>query len=244
MNKKELSMATIFTAFVTVSTMSFTLYIPATRGYFNLGEVFVYISAILGGPMVGMIAGGLGSAFADVALGYAPYAPGTLIIKGLEGFVVGYIVRKYYKRASTTLWRITGIALSIAISSLLAFVGISLFSGEAEAYISVPGTTFSIPLQFTIYHTVWGFVSLILLAFLVYWVVKADPSVTTSLLGVTLGGSIMVSGYFLYEAYALRLGILVAGVEVPFNITQFLVGTAISLPIVQMVRRMVGVKEE
>lgn len=243
MNKMELSMAAIFTAFVAVSTMSFTLYIPATRGYFNLGEAFVYISAILGGPIVGMIAGGLGSAFADVALGYAPYAPGTLIIKGLEGLVVGYIVRKYYKRASATLWRITGIILSIAVSLLLAFVGIGLFSGEAEAYISIPGTTLSIPLQFTIYHTVWGAISLALLTFLIYLVIRADPSVTTSLLGVTLGGSIMVLGYFLYEAYALRLGILVAGVEIPFNITQFLVGTAISLPIVQMVRRMAGVKE-
>ena len=41
-----------------------------------------------------MIAGGLGSALADILTGYSHWALFTLIIKGFEGYIVGVIVRK------------------------------------------------------------------------------------------------------------------------------------------------------
>ncbi len=242
MDKKEVSMAAIFTAFVAVSTMSFTLYIPATRGYFNLGEAFVYISAMLGGPVVGALAGGLGSAFADIALGYSIYAPGTLVIKGLEGFIVGYIFRKYIGRTAEKTWRIIGISLALLISFLLVYVGLNFFTGEAEATISIPGINLSIPIYFTIYHMIWLILSLAVFILLSFIVLRVDPSISASVLGTTLGGLMMISGYFLYEAFALRLGLAVATVEVPFNTAQFLIGTLISISVVQAVRKVLGVK--
>ena len=50
--------------------------------------------------VIGGIAGGVGSALADILLGYAIYAPATLIIKGLEGFIIGVIAnpRKNYQK--------------------------------------------------------------------------------------------------------------------------------------------------
>ena len=67
--------------------------IPATGGYINVGDVIIFTSAILFGPMVGALAGGIGSAVADILFGYPAFAPYTFVIKGLEGFVAGYISR-------------------------------------------------------------------------------------------------------------------------------------------------------
>ncbi|MBI3998839.1 MAG: ECF transporter S component, partial [Armatimonadetes bacterium] len=87
------------TAVVFVVTRAFVLPIPQTKGFFNLGEAAVYTAAILFGPAIGAVAGGIGSALADLTLGYAQYAPFTLVIKGLEGALVGMIARGSSRRA-------------------------------------------------------------------------------------------------------------------------------------------------
>jgi uncharacterized membrane protein len=58
----------------------------------------IFLASILFGPQVGLIAGGLGSALADLLAGYAQYAPITLIVKGLEGWIVGKIAIQAGKR--------------------------------------------------------------------------------------------------------------------------------------------------
>jgi uncharacterized membrane protein len=73
--------------------------IPATNGFINIGDAIVMITGLMFGPIIGGIAGGIGSSLADLFLGYGIYAPATLIIKGLEGFLVGLISnpKKRYK---------------------------------------------------------------------------------------------------------------------------------------------------
>ena len=71
--------------------MIISIPIPATQGFINIGDAGVMITGLLFGPIIGGIAGGVGSSLADVFLGYTIYAPATLIIKGLEGFIVGII---------------------------------------------------------------------------------------------------------------------------------------------------------
>jgi uncharacterized membrane protein len=44
--------------------------------------------------VVGAIAGGVGSALADLLGGWYVWVPFTLIIKGVEGFLAGYILRR------------------------------------------------------------------------------------------------------------------------------------------------------
>jgi uncharacterized membrane protein len=89
----KIAAAAIFAALVAASTLLFVIPIPATSGYFNLGETLIYISALLLGPLVGATAGA-GATFADVVSGFAQFAPGTFTIKAIEGFIVGYINRK------------------------------------------------------------------------------------------------------------------------------------------------------
>jgi uncharacterized membrane protein len=88
---REIAATAIMASLATVATMMFTFPIPATNGFFNLGDVIVVVSGLTFGPLIGGISGGLGSALADILLGYGTYAPFTLVIKGCEGLIVGYI---------------------------------------------------------------------------------------------------------------------------------------------------------
>ena len=81
---------TAVTAIVTMITGSFVPF-PATGGYLNLGDSMVMLSGLLFGAAVGGFAGGVGSALSDILLGYGYFAPLTLLIKGVEGFLVGFI---------------------------------------------------------------------------------------------------------------------------------------------------------
>ncbi|MEZ0536837.1 ECF transporter S component [Caldicellulosiruptoraceae bacterium PP1] len=71
--------------------VTYTIKIPLLSGYFNLGDVIIMLGAIIFGKNLGFIAGSFGSALADILSGYTVYAPLTFIIKGLEGYLCGYI---------------------------------------------------------------------------------------------------------------------------------------------------------
>jgi len=86
-----ISIIGIFGALICVLTMVIPIPVPATQGYINIGDAAVMISGLLFGPLIGGLSGGIGSALADIFLGYGIYAPATFIIKGLEGFLVGII---------------------------------------------------------------------------------------------------------------------------------------------------------
>ncbi|MGD2105644.1 MAG: ECF transporter S component, partial [Anaerolineae bacterium] len=62
-----------------------------TRGYFNFSDVGVFLAGFAFGPWIGLIAGGLGGALADVVGGYPMFAPLTFLAHGLEGLVAGAI---------------------------------------------------------------------------------------------------------------------------------------------------------
>lgn len=93
------ALVAIFTALTTVTTAVLVVPFPSTFGYFNLGDTLVMISGIILGPIGGFVAGGIGSAMGDVVIGYAYYAPITLIVKGGEGLVVGWFAQ--FARKST-----------------------------------------------------------------------------------------------------------------------------------------------
>lgn len=87
--------ASIMAALVFVATFTVQIYIPATRGYLNFGDIMIFISALTFGPTVGGFAGGIGSALSDAIAGYGHFAPFTLVIKGLEGAIAGLISNRH-----------------------------------------------------------------------------------------------------------------------------------------------------
>lgn len=64
--------------------------IPATTGYFNVGDIFVILAGLWLGPVAGMIVGFIGPTMAD-AIGYPQFIPATATIKCLEGLLVGVV---------------------------------------------------------------------------------------------------------------------------------------------------------
>jgi uncharacterized membrane protein len=83
--------AGVMAALVCVATMLIQIPIPATEGFFNVGDALVIIASLTFGPIVGGIAGGVGSALADALGGWYTWVPFTFVIKGAEGIIAGYI---------------------------------------------------------------------------------------------------------------------------------------------------------
>jgi len=93
------ALSAMLAALVTIATVLVQIPNPATRGYFNLGDVMIFVSSLTFGPIIGGFAGGVGSFLGDVISGFANYAPFTLIIKGTEGLLAGIVSnRKSVKR--------------------------------------------------------------------------------------------------------------------------------------------------
>lgn len=78
---KRIAFTACMTALVCVATYALAVPLPI-GGYFNAGDVFVLLSGWLLGPWYGALAAGLGSACADLFLGYTAYAPATFFVKG------------------------------------------------------------------------------------------------------------------------------------------------------------------
>lgn len=86
-----LARSAIMAALVAVATFIVQIPNPATKGYFNIGDIMIFVSALTFGPIVGGFAGSVGSAISDVAGGYGYFAPFTFVIKGVEGIIAGLI---------------------------------------------------------------------------------------------------------------------------------------------------------
>lgn len=78
-----------------VATRFISIPLVPPLGYFNLGDAVIIMVAVIFGKEAGALAGGIGSALADISFpGYAFFAPITLVVKGIEGYVVGLIASK------------------------------------------------------------------------------------------------------------------------------------------------------
>ncbi len=232
-NSKDLAAMGVFTAFVAAATMAVSIFVAATGGYFNVGETMVYTTALLMGPIVGGFAGGVGSMLADVALGYGVFAPATLVIKGLEGFIVGYLAR--YRLRPSSKMSLT--SLSLAAGAILAFTiwwgGTSNFTGSLEFTLGVAPNT--ITLAFIIPDFFW--VALAIASFILVAAVGLylDPQVGWVVLAVILGGGEMILGYYIYES--LIFGPVVALAEILVNVGQVTIGLLVAIPLSRSIRR-------
>ncbi|MEM2995818.1 MAG: ECF transporter S component [Candidatus Bathyarchaeia archaeon] len=235
-NTVQLTTAVIFTALVCVATMIFTVYVPSTKGFFNVGETMVYTAALLFGPFVGAFAGGVGSMFADVLLGYYYYAPATLVIKALEGGLVGFLSRKtnsLSKSHTKREWKIFTFEVGVLVGILISLLGFLYYSGIVEFYSGFPppenlAAIIFIPMEF------WlglGALTAILIACIAF---ISEPEYGWTVISIIFGGLLMVFGYFLYEQFV--LGVL-AIAEIPINIGQMTIGLTVATPLVKVVQR-------
>ena len=121
----------VFTAFINVR-----LPIAANGGLIHLGNVPLFICAILFGKKSGAIAGGVGMGLFDLLSGWTAWAPFTFIIVAVMGFAVGAITEKHHGLG----WD----ALAIAIAAIIKVVGyyiaeIIIYGNWLAPMASVPG---------------------------------------------------------------------------------------------------------
>jgi uncharacterized membrane protein len=139
----RLALLAILTALTAVFTMVVSIPIPATQGYINLGDVGVFLSGLLLGPLGGF-ASGIGSALADYGLGYIHYVPITFIVKGLQGAMTGTIFTrgKSYRRIEARLLVALLTGSIVMVSGY--FIAETLLYGWAAAALEVPGNLFQV----------------------------------------------------------------------------------------------------
>lgn len=145
-NALVISVIGIFIALNFIVTYWIQIPVPATGGYINIGDLTVMFTALLFGPIIGGIAGGVGPMLADIFSPWVIYAPATLVIKGIEGFLIGFIANPK----------------------------------DCEGRVSY-----------------------------------------RDIIAVLFGGILIPFGYFIYEAFIIKLGTAVALVEMPGNFFQF-----------------------
>lgn len=139
-NLRRMTMTALFMALVTVTTLLIGVPVPATQGYINIGDTAVFLAALVGGPQIGLIAGGFGSALADVIGGYAHWAPWTLVIKGLEGLIVGWLAVRAYRRQGPFAPRVLlGMGLGVAFMVVGYYLAGGLMKGFAASLTEIPG---------------------------------------------------------------------------------------------------------
>lgn len=135
MSTKKLCVMGLLIALTCVATMCIHIPISVTNGYINVGDSIILISAILFGNPYGAVAGGIGSALADLLLGYTNYAPVTLVVKGIEGLIAALIAG----RAANffTFRKMAGAFVGVAWMVLGYFIFESFMYGIAAAAESV-----------------------------------------------------------------------------------------------------------
>lgn len=227
----------IYTVAVFAATVAIQIYQPATGGYFNLGEAVIYLAALTTSPVVAGIAGGVGAALADAATGYSIFAPATLVIKFVEGYVAGYLVRRFRGRGGRN---VLSFIVGSAYTLLLIYFAAVLWSGEIYVgpgqflWMTVETPLISIPLW------AWVIIALVIGGLLTYSLLRRY--VTTAEAPLLLAsGLIMVMGYFLYEYFVsnplTNRPPVDAIAEIPVNIGQAVIGAALAVPLAAWLRR-------
>jgi uncharacterized membrane protein len=146
---RTLAVTAVMIAIVFVLTRMIQVPTPVV-GYIHLGDAGIFFSAFAFGPWVGAVAGGLGTALADLTSPYAQWAIFSLLIHGMQGWVAGWLSGK--------VRGVAGLLLAAAVGGVIVVVGYllagTLLVGFGAALTEVPlnvvqvagGAVVSVPL--------------------------------------------------------------------------------------------------
>jgi uncharacterized membrane protein len=112
---KPLMLVGVAAAFATLAflgTAVIRIPIPASGGYFNLGDTFVLVAALLYGPVVGGLVGTIGPAMAD-ALGFPQFILATAVVKGIEGALIGLLAGNRARPLRAVIALAVGVAILV-----------------------------------------------------------------------------------------------------------------------------------
>ncbi|MEL7623107.1 MAG: ECF transporter S component [Clostridiales bacterium] len=129
-------------ALVLVTAMFIHIRVPiaGVGGMIHLGDLPLFIFALLYGKRTGALAGAFGLALFDLFSGWTLWAPFSFVIAGAVGFTVGYFAEKNLEN------RLGSYALSIFAANLITIGGYYLVEGILYGNWLAPAG--SIPVNF------------------------------------------------------------------------------------------------
>ena len=141
MKSKSIAIYALMSALVMVATFVVRIPMVATDGYLNLGDGVLLYCGVAFGPVAGLIAGGIGSALADMIAGYAHWILPTFLIKGFEGALAGML---FWVLGKGNKNRFLSASVASVPSALVMVIGYFFASwimkgSAAVAWTSVPG---------------------------------------------------------------------------------------------------------
>ena len=126
---KNLTYTALMIALVFVATFSVRIPVPFTQGYIHAGDSMIFVAAILFGWKMGALAGGVGSALADLLGGYANWVLPTLVIKTVMGGLVGWVAEEKNNKTKSTV---------ISIIMAVIWFGFSFLPGVLSVNTLIP----------------------------------------------------------------------------------------------------------
>ena len=138
----QMCITAVFMALTCVATM--VVQIPIPLGYVHLGDSVILICAFFFGPVVGALAGGIGSAMADILTGFAVWAVPTLIIKTIMPIIAcaifGNMKSKFDRCKVISVKGIVGAVVTLLFMTLGYVVFGAIIAGSfAAGLASAPG---------------------------------------------------------------------------------------------------------
>ena len=138
----------VLSAITAIFTFAVKIPVAPTRGYINLGDVAIFFAAFIFGPVTAFIAGGLGTAIADIAGGFGHWAPISFVVHGLQGFVIGIVYNLLLKKEENTgrgnfvLSGFLTFAAGAAVMVAGYFIASVFIVGPGAAAVEIPGNLF------------------------------------------------------------------------------------------------------
>ena len=137
----ELVVDALFIALTFVATWLINIRLPfvGSGGLIHLGNVPLFVAAMLFGKKTGAIAGAFGMALFDLMSGWTAWAPFTFVIVGCMGFTVGLIKEKKPFK-SMMVNNIVSVILAIIIKIVgYYFAEVILYGNWILPFGSIPG---------------------------------------------------------------------------------------------------------
>ena len=130
----------LFIALTLVATMFINIRLPimGNGGLIHLGNVPLFIAALVFGKKTGAIAGAFGMALFDLISGWTLWAPFTFVIVGAMGYVAGLISEKMPSKKVIVYTVAVVVALIIKIVGYY-FTEVILYSSWVLPFGSIPG---------------------------------------------------------------------------------------------------------
>ena len=221
----RISLIAIMTAIVAVFTLVIRIPSPI-GGYISLCDAAVTFASYAFGPVTGFIAGGLGTAFADLIGGYPQWALISFIVHGFEAFIIGLMVKN--GTSSGTIKSIVsiliGTVMAVLAIALSGYIFSSLFTDGSFIKEGSEHAALTIALSLIVLSIFLGFL-------------KGRDSVIAGVIAVVLAVIIVSLGYLTLTTLFGLTVVSEALLEVPGNIAQSSVGAVIGLILYSAVRK-------